>query len=318
LASINGDRRDSLRRNHTATHLLHWALREVLGDHVRQQGSSVAPDRLRFDFSHHAAPTPAELDKVTHLVNAQVLTDAEVQTTETSRDEAEQMGAIAFFGDKYGESVRVVRAGRQSLEFCGGTHVSSLGAIGSIQIVSEGSIGSNTRRIEAITGLDAVQRSLATRTLLEQVASSLKSEPETVLEALDRTLERIKAVERERDALRASSMATEVAELLSLAADGVVIASVIGRSADELRSMAGDILRRGSLRGVALGSVVEDKVALAVATDGALDAKAVVKVVGPLIGGGGGGSSELAVAGGKRPEGLVEALDEASTLLGGA
>ena len=318
LASINGDRRDSLRRNHTATHLLHWALREVLGDHVRQQGSSVAPDRLRFDFSHHAAPTPAELDKVTHLVNAQVLTDAEVQTTETSRDEAEHMGAIAFFGDKYGESVRVVRAGRQSLEFCGGTHVSSLGAIGSIQIVSEGSIGSNTRRIEAITGLDAVQRSLATRTLLEQVASSLKSEPESVLEALERTLERIKAVERERDALRASSMATEVAELLSLAADGVVIASVIGRSADELRSMAGDILRRGSLRGVALGSVVEDKVALAVATDGALDAKAVVKVVGPLIGGGGGGSSVLAVAGGKRPEGLVEALDEASTLLGGA
>ena len=139
-----------------------------------------------------------------------------------------------------------------------------------------------------------------------------------MLEALERTLERIKAVERERDALRASSMATEVAELLSLAADGVVIASVIGRSADELRSMAGDILRRGSLRGVALGSVVEDKVALAVATDGALDAKAVVKVVGPLIGGGGGGSSVLAVAGGKRPEGLVEALDEASTLLGGA
>ena len=152
LATIDGERRDDIRRNHTATHLLHSALRAVLGDHVRQQGSLVSPEYLRFDFSHHAAPTSEELDQVFALANEAVLTGIDVETTETSREEAEGMGAIAFFGDKYGESVRVVQAGSASLEFCGGTHVDSLGQIGSITLLSEGSIGSNTRRIFASDG----------------------------------------------------------------------------------------------------------------------------------------------------------------------
>ena len=144
LATIDVERREAIRRNHTATHLLHSALRNVLGDHVRQQGSLVAPDYLRFDFSHHAQPTREELDEVFALANAAVLTDVGVQTTETTREDAEGMGAIAFFGDKYGASVRVVQAGPSSLEFCGGTHVDSLGQIGPITLLSEGSIGSNT------------------------------------------------------------------------------------------------------------------------------------------------------------------------------
>ena len=152
LATIDGERREAIRRNHTATHLLHAALRAVLGDHVRQQGSLVAPEYLRFDFSHHTAPTPEELDEVFARANRAVLTAVGVDTTETSREEAEDMGAIAFFGDKYGSSVRVVQAGPTSLEFCGGTHVDSLGQIGSITLLSEGSIGSNTRRIFALTG----------------------------------------------------------------------------------------------------------------------------------------------------------------------
>ena len=134
LATIDGERREAIRRNHTATHLLHAALRSVLGDHVRQQGSLVAPDYLRFDFSHHAQPSREELDEVFALANDAVLTDVGVETTETSRDEAEKMGAIAFFGDKYGASVRVVQAGPTSLEFCGGTHVDSLGQIGPITL----------------------------------------------------------------------------------------------------------------------------------------------------------------------------------------
>ncbi|HEY6428150.1 MAG TPA: alanine--tRNA ligase, partial [Acidimicrobiales bacterium] len=152
LATIDVERREAIRRNHTATHLLHAALRAVLGEHVRQQGSLVGPEYLRFDFSHHAQPTREELAAVFDVANDAVLTDVGVETTETSRQEAEQMGAIAFFGDKYGESVRVVQAGPSSLEFCGGTHVDSLGQIGPITLLSEGSIGSNTRRLFAVTG----------------------------------------------------------------------------------------------------------------------------------------------------------------------
>ena len=133
LATIDGPRRDALRRNHTGTHLLHAALRTVLGDQVRQQGSLVAPDRLRFDFSHHGAVAPEELAAVATLANADVLTDAEVIVLETSKADAEAMGALAFFGDKYGERVRVVRAGPHSVELCGGTHVGALGMIGPIR-----------------------------------------------------------------------------------------------------------------------------------------------------------------------------------------
>ena len=150
-AAIDAVRRDRIRRNHTATHILHWALREVLGSHVQQAGSMVAPDRLRFDFSHHDAVTPEQLAQVERLANEQVITDAPVRHYETTKAEAERIGAIAFFGEKYGEIVRVLEAG-PSTELCGGTHVYALGFIGPIKIVSESSIGSNLRRIEAVTG----------------------------------------------------------------------------------------------------------------------------------------------------------------------
>ena len=190
LATIDGERRDDIRRNHTATHLLHSALRAVLGDHVRQQGSLVSPEYLRFDFSHHAAPTREELEQVVALANEAVLTGIDVETTETSREEAEGMGAIAFFGDKYGESVRVVQAGSASLEFCGGTHVDSLGQIGSITLLSEGSIGSNTRRIFALTGHASLQRALERERLVQSSAELLRTEPDELLAAIGRLTER--------------------------------------------------------------------------------------------------------------------------------
>ena len=196
LATIDGERREAIRRNHTATHLLHAALRVVLGDHVRQQGSLVSPEYLRFDFSHHAAPSGEELDEVFARANRAVLTAVGVETTETSREEAENMGAIAFFGDKYGSSVRVVQAGPSSLEFCGGTHVDSLGQIGTITLLSEGSIGSNTRRLFAVTGFVSIARALERERLVQAAAELLRTEPDELPAAIGRLAERQREARR--------------------------------------------------------------------------------------------------------------------------
>ena len=165
-------------RNHTGTHLLHSALRRVLGDHVRQQGSHVAPDRLRFDFSHQSQVKGEELRAVAELANEDVISDDPVDIREMSKVEADASGAIAFFGDKYGDQVRVVRAGRHSTELCGGTHVGALGMIGPVIITSESSIGAGTRRIEAVTGQGALALSVEHRKILEDAARMLKVEPE--------------------------------------------------------------------------------------------------------------------------------------------
>ena len=226
LATIDGERREAIRRNHTATHLLHASLRAVLGDHVRQQGSLVGPDYLRFDFSHHAAPTTEELDEVFARANRAVLTDIDVETTETSREEAEDMGAIAFFGDKYGSSVRVVRAGTTSLEFCGGTHVDSLGQIGMITLLSESSIGSNTRRLFAVTGFVSIARALERERLVQAAADLLRTEPDELLAAIGRLAERQRETEKELARLRQQSSEAEATTLAEAAAadGGVVVA----------------------------------------------------------------------------------------------
>ena len=161
-AAIDVERRDATRRNHTGTHLLHHALRQVLGEHVKQAGSLVGPDRLRFDFSHYAALTDDEIAEIERIANRETLANAPVRAFETTKDEAMAMGAIAFFGDKYGDIVRVLEAG-SSIELCGGTHVRATGDIGIIKIVSESSIGSNLRRIEAVTGANIVAPAAARR-----------------------------------------------------------------------------------------------------------------------------------------------------------
>ncbi len=238
LATIDGPRRDALRRHHTGTHLLHSALRRVLGDHVRQQGSLVAPDHLRFDFSHTGAVAPEEMAEVAELANADVLTDDDVIVEETSRAEAEAMGALAFFGDKYGELVRVVRAGPHSIELCGGTHVGALGMVGPITVTSESSIGSNTRRIEAVTGPNAFERFMEREGLLAEAAALLRTEPEHVPEAIDRLLERQRAVEKALEQARGRELQSEASALAATADGGVVVARRDGLSGDLLRELA--------------------------------------------------------------------------------
>jgi alanyl-tRNA synthetase len=328
LATIDGARRDALRRNHTGTHLLHAALRAVLGDQVRQQGSLVAPDRLRFDFSHNGPVTPDELAAVTAMANAEVLTDAAVVVVETSKTEAEAMGALAFFGDKYGEEVRVVQAGPHSVELCGGTHVRALGMIGPITVISEASIGSNTRRIEAVTGTGALARLAEREQLLAEAAALLRTDPEHVGEAIERLMERQKTAEKALDQARSRELQTEAASLAAAAVDGTVVARRDGLAPDDLRDLAQAARSLGSLRVVVLGGSPDgSKAALAVAADrsgspngpgGRAHAGELVKQIAPLVGGGGGGKPELAVAGGKDPSGIDRALDEARRLTQGA
>ncbi len=318
LATIDGERREATRRNHTGTHLLHAALREVLGDHVRQQGSYVGPDRLRFDFSHHQAPAREELAAVVELANRDVLGDDEVVTIETTLAEAEALGALAFFGDRYGDVVRVVRAGPHSLELCGGTHVHALGQIGPISVVSEGSIGANTRRIEAVTGQAALSRSLERDARLEEVARLLRTEPDGVVPALERLLERQREGERALQQLRRQALEDEAEALAGRATDAVVVARRDGLGADELRALAQAVLRRDGVRAVVVGGVSGDRVALAAATGGTPDASALAKRLGGLLGGSGGGQPELAVAGGRDAARLDQALGEAARALRGS
>jgi alanyl-tRNA synthetase len=308
IATINGERRESTRRNHTATHLLHAALRHVLGDHVRQQGSLVAPDRLRFDFAHGEAIADEEMSAIVTMVNGDVVVNDGVDTIEASRQEAEAMGAIAFFGDKYGERVRVVRAGAHSLEFCGGTHVHRLGDIGMVQVVSETSIGSGTRRLEAVTGLGAVTRTREMEATLQAVAGMLKTSSEGVVPSLERLFERQRDLEKSLAGLRSAALASRSTELAASAVDGCVVARLDGAAPDALRELAQALQQRG-LRRVVLGGVTDEgKVALAVATDGATDATALVRQLASHVGGGGGGSPTLATAGGRTPEALDAAL----------
>jgi alanyl-tRNA synthetase len=318
LATIDGVRRDALRRNHTGTHLLHAALRTVLGDHVRQQGSLVAPDHLRFDFSHHGAVAPEELAAVAAMANTDVLTDAEVTVVETSKAEAEAMGALAFFGDKYGERVRVVWAGPHSIELCGGTHVGALGMIGPITVVAESSIGSNTRRLEAVTGLGAYDRIVAREGLLVEAAALLRTEPEHVPEAIDRLLERQRAAEKSLEQARGRELHAEAEVLAATAVDGVVVSRRDGLEPDRLRELAQATRQVADLRAVVLGGSPDGRkanLAVSAGPDGEVHAGELVGRVAPRLGGGGGGSPEMAVAGGKDPAGIDGALDEAREAL---
>jgi len=313
VATIDPARREATRRNHTATHLLHAGLRTVLGDHVRQQGSYVGPDRLRFDFSHGAGVRPEEMNEILTMVNTDVVTNEGVETVQTTKHDAESMGAIAFFGDKYGDRVRVVRAGSHSLEFCGGTHVERLGDIGQIQVVSESSIGSNTRRIEAVSALGAYRRSHEMETTLGSVAAVLKTSLDDVVPSLERLVDRQRELDKELASMRQAQLG-HLAERLHAEHDGdVLVARVDGYSGDQLRTLAQDLQRRGR-RAVVLAGSFDAKVSIVVASDESLDAQLAVKQLATFVGGGGGGSARVALAGGRDPSGLPAALAAAAAL----
>jgi len=313
-ASVDAERRAAIRRNHTGTHLLHWALREVLGKHVKQQGSLVAPDRLRFDFTHYAQVTRFELDRVEDLVNTEVLEDMKVVTEELARAEAEAKGAIAFFGEKYGERVRVVHAGERSVELCGGTHVERLGMIGPVEVVSESSIGSNLRRVEALTGTATLERLRSNEARLAHAAALLKSSPEDLAAAIERRLAELREAQDSLRAARHAGLGGEASALAAGGQGGAVVARRDGLSADGLRELALAVRSEPGVRAVVLGgSPEEGKVTLVAAVEKGypLEAPQLVAPAAQMLGGGGGGrNAELAMAGGRDASRLDEALED--------
>ena len=309
-ARIDTVARAATRRNHTGTHVLHWALRTVLGDHVKQAGSLVSPDRLRFDFSHYESLTADEIERIELLANSQVLDNAPVDAFETSKEEALAAGAIAFFGDKYGDRVRVLRAGA-STELCGGTHVSATGDIGTIKIVAESSIGSNLRRIEAVTGENAVRHIQRTHGILGAVATSVGTKIEDAADGVARKLDELRAAQDEIKVLRSRLAAGRASELAAGAEGGVVVERVDGISANDLRDLAIAVRQQPNVTVVVLAGITDTGgVSLVGATAPALKANAgdLIKDAARAVGGGGGGKGDIATAGGKNPGGLDEAL----------
>jgi alanyl-tRNA synthetase len=290
-AAVNWSDRFPTQANHTATHLLHAALREVLGEHVHQAGSAVRPDKLRFDFSHDAALSPDERERVERIVNEKVFEAIPVRTFVTSLDEARRLGATALFGEKYGDEVRVVEIDGFSRELCGGTHVRSTAEIGPFVILGEGSVGSGSRRIEAVTSGEAW----------------------TILEGRAKELEAVRGeLERLRRRSKQPKQAGEGPEIVWQDRQGdVFVAEVTGARGSELRDLSDRVRQREEAGAVVLASVDDGKVALVVNLDkslAGLDAVALVHELGPIIGGGGGGRPTLAEAGGRNAGAVREAL----------
>jgi alanyl-tRNA synthetase len=316
-ASIDDVRRNRIRRNHTATHLLHWALREVLGDHVKQAGSVVDDERLRFDFQHFEAVTPDQLDEVERLANETVISDADATHEEMPIEDAKKMGAIAFFGDKYGEKVRVLVAG-PSIEFCGGTHVDRLGFIGPIRIISEGSIGSNIRRIEAITGDSALASFAHDRIILRELSTELKSTPDELGYKVNSLQSQLKELSKEVKALRSQQLASLVPSFADKADNGVVIIRYDNATPDDLRTLSvgvRDVLGSALVGAIGLN---DDKskvgICVVVSSDNVAkgaDASDIVKDAVTLLGGGTAKNAELVVGGGQN----VAVIDEAAVAL---
>ena len=312
VATIDSERRAAIRRHHTATHLLHAALREVLGDHVKQQGSLVNEHRLRFDFSHFAALTAEEIARIEDIVNAEVLTAVATTHDEMSKTDAEKLGAVAFFGDKYGDRVRVLVAGPRSVEFCGGTHVRSLGEIGLVKIISEGSIGSNVRRIEATAGLASLDRLRSRDSLIAGLSDAMAVAPDELLDTATRRVGELKTMRKELDQLKKSAARAQAMSLASSAVDGVIVARVEAGSRDDVRDMAVALRDSAGIRAVVLGASPEGKgvaIASAVRPDSGLHAYELIAEALKLVGGGGSKSADLAVAGGKNAENLDSALE---------
>jgi alanyl-tRNA synthetase len=319
-AAIDADRRAAIRRNHTGTHLLHWALRTVLGEHVKQQGSLVAPDRLRFDFTHYGPVTTEEREQIEDLANEQVLADPDVTVELMRKTDADQAGAIAFFDEKYGDEVRVVQAGPLSLELCGGTHVDRLGQIGPIEIVSEGSIGSNLRRIEATTGTVTLSRLRQAEHQIAEAADLLRATPDSLSAAVARKVEELRALEQELRSVKQAGLAVQARDLVASAVDGQLVVRVDGLDGNELRELAAQARQAGNLRLVVLGGSPDGaKVSLValVAAESPVTAPDLIGPAAKKVGGGGGGRNpEQAMAGGRDASRLDEALDDIRRQIG--
>lgn len=313
-------------RNHTATHLLQAALRKVLGTHVNQAGSLVTPERLRFDFTHFSPMTNEELAEVEKEVNRQIMKNVELEIEEMPVDDAIKKGAMALFGEKYGNIVRVVNVPGFSCELCGGSHVPNTSVIGSFRIVGESGTGTGIRRIEAVTGKAAHERAVADAVLLQEVATLLKSKEEDIPAKIEQLLTALKEAEREVAQLSHKLATSSLDDILAAKEEihgvSVTAASVTADSAEGLRDMADMVLDKvGGI--VLLGAVQGDKVSFVCKVDKELTkqgyhAGKIVKAAAVAAGGGGGGRPDMAQAGGKDPQKLEEALKAGKEALQGA
>lgn len=323
-AGVYDTRRQAIMRNHTATHLLHAALRKILGDHVAQAGSLVAPDRLRFDFSHFQAMTSDEIRQVEDEVNLHILDDIQVKAASTTLNDARAKGAMALFGEKYGDDVRTITIGEVSLELCGGTHLPRTSEIGFMKIISEGSAAAGIRRIEAVTGEGALRHVRSLEQKLDELATTLQVAPSELLKAAERLKAVVKEQEKELQALQRKSNSDEVTELLAqvVTVDDFKVLCTRTQSgeADAMSLLADQLTDKLGSAVVVLGSVADGKVLFITKVTKDLVARGIhagnlIRAVAQEAGGGGGGRPEFAKAGGKDPSRLDVALDKALALI---
>ena len=324
--SVDKDRRTSTCKNHSATHLLQKALREVLGNHVEQSGSYQDGERTRFDFSHSAAMTAEELKKVEQIVNDKIAENLPVETNVMTIEEAKKSGAMALFGEKYGETVRVVEMGDFSKELCGGTHVKSTGMIGSFKILSESGVAAGVRRIEAVTGSNVTAYYQKLEEQLNMAAKALKTSPSNLLERCEHLMAEMKALQSENESLKSKAAKDALGDVMDQVQEvnGVKLlaSKVAGVDMNGLREL-GDQLKEKLGEGVVvLISENDGKVnMIAMATDGAMAQGAhagnLIKGIAGLVGGGGGGRPNMAQAGGKNPAGIDAAIAECAKVLEG-
>ncbi|WP_028391907.1 alanine--tRNA ligase [Bacillus cihuensis] len=314
---VDADNRSQIIKNHTATHLLHQALKDVLGTHVNQAGSLVEPDRLRFDFSHFGQITAEELEQIEAIVNEKIWKSIAVNIEYKNIDEAKEMGAMALFGEKYGKIVRVVQVGDYSLELCGGCHVPNTAVIGLFKIISESGIGAGTRRIEAVTGAGAYKLMADQIGVLKEAAAKLKTNLKEVPARIETVLAEVKELQRENESLATKLGNIEAGNLVSQVKEvnGVKIltANVQATDMNNLRTMADELKQKLESVIIVLGSAQGDKVNLIAAVtkdyiDQGYHAGKLLKEVAAICGGGGGGRPDMAQAGGKNPAKLNEAL----------
>ncbi|SFN50063.1 alanyl-tRNA synthetase [Pseudobutyrivibrio sp. UC1225] len=324
--TVDAERRARICKNHSATHLMQKALREVLGTHVEQKGSYQDADRTRFDFSHFEAMTSEEIAKVEKMVNEKIAEGLAVETAIMSIDEAKKSGAMALFGEKYGDTVRVVKMGDFSVELCGGTHVANTSEISAFKILSESGVAAGTRRIEAITGTAVFEYYADLEAKLNAAAAALKCKPAEVEEKIAHLQKQLKETNSELDSLKAKAAQAAVGDVMDSVVEvkGVKLlaTSVSGVDMNGLRDLGDDLKTKLGEGVVVLASDCDGKVNLVVmATDDAqakgAHAGNLVKAIAPKVGGGGGGRPNMAQAGGKNPAGIADALAEAKTALEG-
>ena len=329
VLKVDGENRMATCRNHSATHLLQKALREVLGTHVEQSGSYQDAGRTRFDFSHFKAMTPEEIKAVERLVNDKIAESLPVDTKVMSIEDAKKSGAMALFGEKYGDEVRVVGMGEFSKEFCGGTHVKNTGMIGQFKIISESGVAAGIRRIEAITGHNVIKYYENLENTIAEAAKIIKASPDKLVEKAKHLMEEMKALQSENESLKNKAAKEALGDVMDKVVEigGVKVLSVEIPETDgnELRTLGDELKNKLGEGLIFLASAKDGKVNLvAMATDGAVKAGVhagnLIKAVAPIVGGGGGGRPNMAQAGGKLPDKIGQAVDavkdEVKTQLG--